>query len=76
MTQTLSAALAELRRDPKRTVTTEIEGLVIELRCKGRRTAGDVFREIDPWDGETPEELTGLLRQARAEGGSKEPPQF
>ena len=60
----------------ERIVTTEIEGLVIELRCKGRRTAGDVFREIGPWEGETPEELTGLLRQARAEGDSKEPPAF
>jgi len=72
MTKTLNAALAELRRDPERIVTTEIEGLVIE----GRRTAGDVFREIGPWEGETPEELTGLLRQARAEGDSKEPPAF
>jgi hypothetical protein len=76
MTKTLEAALEELRRDPEQIVTTEIGGLVIELHCKGRRTAGDVFREIGPWEGETQEELTTLLQQARADGGSKEPPQF
>jgi hypothetical protein len=75
-TKTLEAAIEELRQDPERVITAEIGGLVIELHCKGRRTAGDVFREIGPWEGETQEELTGLLRQARAEGDSKEPPSF
>ncbi len=76
MTHGIDQAIAKLRRDPGKPVLTEIDGLVIELHYKGQRSAGDVFREIGPWEGETTEELIELLRQARKEGGSKEPPAF
>ncbi len=40
---------------------------------KLRRTAADVFNEVGPWEGESAQELTDLLREARLKGGSKEP---
>lgn len=76
MVRGIEDAVAELKRDPEHSVTAEIDGLVIELRYKGRRTADDIFREVGPWEGESAEELMQLLREARKQGGSKEPPQF
>jgi hypothetical protein len=72
----IEGAVAELKRDPEHPVTAEIDGLIVELRYKGRRTADDIFREIGPWEGESAEELSRLLREARKQGGSKEPPKF
>ena len=63
-------------------MTAEIDGLVLELRRKGslvsapRRTADDVFKEVGSWEGETYEEIAGLLREGRKQGSSKEPPVF
>ncbi|MEA2692108.1 MAG: hypothetical protein QOJ16_1495 [Acidobacteriota bacterium] len=74
MVRGIENAVAELKRDPEHPVTAEIDGLVVELRVQGRRTAGDIFREIGPWEGESAEELMNLLREARAKGGSGEPP--
>jgi len=34
----IEAAVAKLKEDPDHPVTTEIDGLVIEMRYKGRRT--------------------------------------
>jgi hypothetical protein len=62
-------AVAELKRDPEHPVTAEIDGLVVEIRYKGRRTADDIFREVGPWEGETAKELMELLREARKRGG-------
>ncbi len=68
MTRTMDAALAELKQDPQRIVTAEIDGLIVELHCKGRRSAGDLFREIGPWEGESAEQVCALLREGRTEG--------
>lgn len=80
MVRGIKAAVAELRRDPQQPVTTEIEGMVVELRCKGHRTADDIFREIKPLDDESAEEMSRIIREARKESrireASKEPPRF
>lgn len=76
MVKTWNEAFDALKRDPARSVTAEIDGLLIEFHCKGRRTAADLFRNVGPWEGESAEELTAFLHQARREGGSKEPPSF
>lgn len=76
MVKDIHQAIAELKHDPGKIVTAEVEGLVIELRCARRRTASEIFEEIGPWEGESEEELTRLLREARTAGGSGEPPVF
>lgn len=76
MSKTLNEAVAQLERDPEHAVTAEVSGMVVELRCQSRRTAADVFREAGPWEGESTEEMMEILRKARREGGSGEPPAF
>lgn len=76
MVKDIHQAIEELKHDPGKTVTAEVEGLLIELRCAGFRTASEIFEEIGPWEGESEEELTQLLREARTAGGSGEPPVF
>jgi hypothetical protein len=48
MVKGIEAAVAKLRADPGHPVTAEIDGLVLEVRYKGRRTAADLFREMEP----------------------------
>jgi hypothetical protein len=72
----IQQAIAELKHDPGKTITAEVEGLVIELRCARCRTASEIFEDIGPWEGESEEELTQLLREARTAGGSGETPVF
>ncbi len=76
MSRTIDEAVAQLEQDPEHAVTAEVSGMVIELRCRGRRTAADIFREAGPWEGESQQELADLLRQGRRNGGSEEPPAF
>lgn len=89
MVKGIEEAVAALKRDPDQPVTAEIDGLVVELRYKGRpdvdqaaaaegapRSLGDLFRELGPWEGETYEEITARLRESRKHGGSGEPPVF
>lgn len=87
MVKGIQEAVAALKRDPDEPVTAEIDGLLVELRYKGEtvsavepekkhRTAADIFREVGPWEGETFEEITEILREGRKQGGSKEPPVF
>lgn len=76
MTRDIHEAVAALKRDPKLAVIAEVDGLVVEVRYKGRRSAADVFRDLGPWEGESAEEMRTLLREARNEGGSGEPPKF
>ncbi len=76
MVKGIQAAVAELKRDRDHPVTVVVEDMVVELRCKGKRTAADVFRELGPWEGESQEEISELLREARLHGGTKEPPSF
>ena len=72
--RTIEDALELLRREPERLVEAELEGLLIEMRVKPRRSAADLFREIGVWEGETSDELIERLQQERRHGGSKEPP--
>lgn len=74
MMHSIDQALAELRRAPEEPVIAEIQGMVLELRYKGRRTADDIFEEVGPWEGESAAELTKLIQEARSE--PKEPPRF
>ena len=76
MIKTIDEAVKELRRDPDHAVTAEVDGLVVEMRYKGRRSAADVFRELGPWEGESTEEMRDLFRESRQQGGSGEPPTF
>jgi len=65
-TKTIQQAVADLEQDPEHVVTAEVNGLILEIRCTGRRTADEVFQEVGPWEGESAEELRNLLEQARA----------
>lgn len=76
MDRGIKKAVAALKSDPSQLVTAEIDGLVVEIRVTGHRTAGDIFREVGPWEGESQEELIKMLREARNQGGSKEAPRF
>lgn len=76
MIKTIDEAVAELKRDPGHAVTAEVDGLVVEMRYKGRRSAADVFRELGPWKGESTEEMQAFFRESRRQGGSGEPPTF
>ncbi len=69
MSKTLDEAVAQLERDPEHAVTAKVSGMVVELRFRGRRTAADIFKEVGPWEGETQQELTDLLKAGRRNGG-------
>jgi hypothetical protein len=72
--RSLKEAVAELKRAPELRVVAEVEGVIVELRIPARRTADDLFQEIGTWEGEDAAELSQLIRDAREQGGSKEPP--
>ena len=78
MVRGIAAAVKELRQDLDQPVTAEIDGMVVEIRYKGRRTAGDLLREIEPLDDDSAAELTRLIRESREESrrleASQEPP--
>jgi hypothetical protein len=65
MVKGIAAAVAKLKEDPRHAVTVEIEGLVVEMRLKGRRTAADVFREIEPLDDDSADEMLRIVRESR-----------
>lgn len=75
MTRGIEMAIAELKRTPGEPVVAEIEGLIVELRYRGRRTADDVFEEVGPWEGESAAELRRILHEGRVDS-MKEPPAF
>ena len=80
MVKGIDAAMAQLKEDPKHPVTAEIEGFIIEMRYKGRRTAADVFREIEPLDDRSAEEMLRAVRESREEArkliAAQEPPKL
>jgi len=80
MVKGIEAAVAKLKEDPEHPVTAEIDGLLVEVRYKGRRTAADVFREIVSLDDDSAEEMLRAIRQSREEArkleGYREPPQL
>ncbi len=62
MVKGIEAAVAKLKEDPEHPVTAEIDGLLVEVRYKGRPTAADVFREIEPLDNESAQEMLHAIR--------------
>jgi len=73
ITKTLEEAIERLRRDPVHPVEAVVGDLCVEVRVRETRSAGDLFREIGPWDGETTEALWKRLAEERRLGGSGEP---
>lgn len=80
MVKGIAAAVAKLKEDPQHAVTAEIEGLVVEMRYKGRRTAADVFREIEPLDDDSAQEMLRIVRESREQArkleATQEPPEL
>jgi hypothetical protein len=80
MVKGIEAAVAKLRADPGQPVTAEIDGLVLEVRYKGRRTAADVFRDIEPLDDTAAEEMLRAVRESRDNArkleAAQEPPEL
>ncbi len=74
MTRGIQQAIRQLRESPEAPVVAELEGLVVELRYRGERTADDIFEEVGPWEGESADELRELIHSARVD--SAEPPKF
>ena len=64
--KTLEEAVAQLAHEPDRIVVTEVNGLVVELRCKARKVADDASAEQIP---DRPlSELRGFLKGVKTEG--------
>jgi hypothetical protein len=72
----LQEAVAELKRDGSRPVRTRIDDLTVEIHVVQEpltgQKAADLFGEIGPWEGESTEEIMGLLSEARRRGGRRE----
>lgn len=62
MVKGIEAAVEKLKADPEQPVTAEIDGLVPEVRYKGRRTAADLFRDIAPLDDSSADEMLRAVR--------------
>jgi hypothetical protein len=77
----LEEAVAELKRDPHRTVHARVDNFDVEIRVlespahKGAGL-GDRMAAAGPWQGETEEEILEMLREARRTGSSEDPPQM
>lgn len=80
MVRGIEAAIAKLKVDPEHPVTTEIDGLVLEVRYKGRRTAADLFRDIEPLDDTSAREMLRAVRESRENArkleAAQEPPEL
>ena len=80
MVKSIEAAVAKLRTDPEHPVMAEIDGLILEVRYKGRRTAADLFREIEPLDDTSAEEMLRAIRESRKNArkleATQEPPEL
>ena len=80
MVKGIEEAVAKLRADPGHPVTAEIDGLVVEVRYKGRRTAADLFREIEPLDDTSAEQMLRAIRESRDQSrkleATQDPPEL
>lgn len=80
MVKGIEAAIAKLKVDPEHPVTAEIDGLVLEVRYKGRRTAADLFRDIEPLDDTSAREMLRAVRESRENArkleAAQEPPEL
>ena len=79
--ENLERAVAELRRHPEEPVRAHCGDLTVELRAVAcspsePRPLGDSLAALGPWEGESADELMARLREARAAGGSAEPPEL
>ncbi len=78
MVKGIEAAVAKLKEDPEHPVTAEVDGLVVEMRYKGRHSAADALREIEPLDDESAEQMLRAIRESREEAkrleAAQEPP--
>jgi hypothetical protein len=72
MVKGIEEAVAKLRGDPLHPVTAVIDGLVLEVRYKGRRTAADLFRGIEPLDDTSAEEMLRAIRESREQARNLE----
>ena len=74
----LDRALIELKEHPDRSVRARLRGMEIEMRIvqspSSKKGLGDVLAALGPWEGETEEELSQLLNQARNAGSDADPP--
>jgi hypothetical protein len=76
---TLDEAVAQLKLDPKHPVRARVGELDVEIRVvsgglQDQTGLGDLMAAAGPWEGESTEELIGILREGRDAGGSAEPP--
>jgi hypothetical protein len=80
MVKGIEAAVAKLKVDPEHAVMAEIDGLVLEVRYRGRRTAADLFREIEPLDDTSAEEMLRAIQESRENArkleATQEPPEL
>ena len=74
----LEEALAKLRNDPSHPVRAHLGELDVELRAveKPKMRLGDFMAEGGGWKGESAEEISRIIREARATGTSSEPPKL
>lgn len=78
---TLDDALAALKRDPSLPVRIHVDALDMDVELKAvpplQRTGtglGSRMAALGPWQGESLEEITTILREGRRAGGSAAPP--
>ncbi|HET9229148.1 MAG TPA: hypothetical protein VFR31_20890 [Thermoanaerobaculia bacterium] len=80
MIKGIEEAVAKLRIDPSHPVMAEIDGLILEVRYKGRRTAADLFRDIEPLDDKSAGEMLRAVRESRENArkleATQEPPEL
>jgi hypothetical protein len=77
----LEEAVEALKRDPSRPVRAQVvDDLDLELRAVGSKSPpvrlGEFLSSLGPWEGESTAELHARLKEARASGGSSEPPRL
>lgn len=80
MIKGIEETLAKLKVDPGHPVTAEIDGLILEIRYKGRRTAADLFRDIEPLDDTSAKEMLRAIQESRDTArkleATQEPPEL
>ena len=78
MPKALEEALAKLGHDPSHPVRAHLDELDVELRAveKPKMRLGDFMAEGGGWKGESAEEISRIIREARAAGTSSEPPKL
>ncbi len=64
--KTLEEAVVQLEHEPDRTVIAEINGLVVELRCRSGQTVDRVSTERPP--ERSLSQLRGFLKGMKTEG--------